>query len=168
MSTRPNDAAFAHAIWHFLLLSAAKPLAAVGGTLRQQTGASLPPLVFWLRDFFDYDLWPNLLSRLSGWHAFRWLVPDRGHRASYGVSLLALWVIACPVAEMSWPAPAVVWQAPNRGAAPIKTSRVKAIESFLLIIMILIIYLCVIRRSIRVLETNWTPWIKVMAFSSTH
>ena len=34
----------------------------------------------------------------------------------YGVLWVALWVIAWPVAERSSPAPAVVWQAPSRGA----------------------------------------------------
>ena len=53
------------------------------------------------------------------------------HSSAYGVFLSALCVIARPVAEMSWPAPAVVWQAPSKGAAPISKRSVRAIEKFL-------------------------------------
>jgi hypothetical protein len=56
---------------------------------------------------------------------------------AYGVFLSALWVRAWPVAEISWPAPAVVWHALNRGAAPIRTTRVKASENCVRMMMIL-------------------------------
>jgi hypothetical protein len=55
----------------------------------------------------------------------------------YGVFLSALWVNACPVAERSWPAPAVVWHAPSNGAAPIRTKSARVIESVVRMVMIL-------------------------------
>lgn len=51
---------------------------------------------------------------------------------------LALSVKACPVAETSWPAPAVVWQALSNGAAPIRASRVSATKKFLRTVVILL------------------------------
>jgi hypothetical protein len=53
------------------------------------------------------------------------------------VFLSALWVIACPVAERSSPAPAVVWHAPSKGIAPIKTKSARVIESVVRMVMIL-------------------------------
>jgi hypothetical protein len=41
----------------------------------------------------------------------------------------ALFVIAWPVADKSWPAPALVLQAPNLGAAAINRRRATAIEA---------------------------------------
>ena len=56
---------------------------------------------------------------------------------TYGVFLSALWVITCPVAEMSSPAPAVVWHAPSNGIAPIRTKSARVIESVVRMVMIL-------------------------------
>ena len=49
---------------------------------------------------------------------------------AYGVFWVALWVIAWPVAERSSPAPAVVWQAPSRGAPTSSARSVIARERF--------------------------------------
>lgn len=49
----------------------------------------------------------------------------------HGACFCALSVMACPVAEMSFPAPAVVWQPPSTGAMPINASRAKAMARFL-------------------------------------
>jgi hypothetical protein len=49
----------------------------------------------------------------------------------------ALFVIAWPVADKSWPAPAVVLQAPNIGAAAINRRRVTVIEAYLRMVDIL-------------------------------
>ena len=48
---------------------------------------------------------------------------------SQGLCCSALFVIAWPVADKSWPAPAVVLQAPNLGAAAINRRRATAIEA---------------------------------------
>jgi hypothetical protein len=45
--------------------------------------------------------------------------------AGQGACLFALLSMASPVLEISWPAPAMVWQAPRSGAAPKSTSRVR-------------------------------------------
>jgi len=61
-------------------------------------------------------------------------VNRRGQR---GVSWLASWVISCPAEERSWPTPAVVWQAPSSGAAPIKASMARAIRNFVRMVTVL-------------------------------
>ncbi len=55
----------------------------------------------------------------------------------YGVFLSALCVIAWPVAEMSSPAPAVVWQALSSGAAPSNMRMVRVVKIFARMVMIL-------------------------------
>jgi hypothetical protein len=85
-------------IWSFALLSAVKPPGADVGMLHRPGRVSSQPSVSWLRDFFDFDLWPPWFSRLmSCWCDLR-----------YGAFFCALFVNTCPVAEMSCPAPAVV------------------------------------------------------------
>jgi len=61
---------------------------------------------------------------------------------AYGACFSALFVIAWPALERSSPAPAVVWQAPSKGAAPISIRSVKAIENVLRMVMVLISYGC--------------------------
>src|SRR5580698_3387566 len=48
-----------------------------------------------------------------------------------GLCCSALFVIAWPVADRSWPAPAVVLQAPKIGAAAISRRNPNAIEAYL-------------------------------------
>jgi len=48
-----------------------------------------------------------------------------------GVAFLAALSMACPVAERSWPAPAVVWQALRSGAAAMSESAIRPTVSFL-------------------------------------
>jgi hypothetical protein len=57
-----DDSAFIQVILRFSLLSVLKALAADAGTLHRPGQASSRPSVSWLRDFFDYDLWPTWFS----------------------------------------------------------------------------------------------------------
>ena len=57
---------------------------------------------------------------------------------AYGVDLSAPLVRACPVADMSWPTPAVVWQAPSKGAIPISTSTARLIQKLLRMALVLL------------------------------
>ena len=54
------------------------------------------------------------------------LVHLPGGSRAYGACRSALSVIACPVPDMSRPAPAVVWQAPSKGIAPRRMHIIKA------------------------------------------
>jgi hypothetical protein len=58
-------------------------------------------------------------------------------REPYGACCSALLVIAWPVLDMSLPAPAVVWQAPSKGATPSRMNMVRATNSFARMVMIL-------------------------------
>jgi hypothetical protein len=57
--------------------------------------------------------------------------PHHFTRLGQGLCCSALFVIAWPVADKSWPAPAVVLQAPNIGATAISSIKANALEPFL-------------------------------------
>jgi hypothetical protein len=69
-------------------------------------------------------------------------------RRRYGAFLSALCVNAWPVAEMSSPAPAVVWHAASNGIAAIAAHRVRAIPSLLVIEVLLLMEVLLVGISI--------------------